>query len=67
MKHYWLSVLSNLAKSPRMYPVRDFVVGTFARKAKLKLDWVLPTLTFYYINKCIRQIHRSIERLFSKS
>ena len=43
------STFSNPA-TPRMYPVWDFVVGIFARKAMFNMGWVLSILSCQYLN-----------------
>ena len=47
--------------TPRMFPVWDFMVGVFARKAILDMGWVLSTLSWqdlYVINENNRNYKR---------
>ena len=35
--------------TPKMFPVWNFVVGIFARKAMLNMDWVFSTFSCQYL------------------
>ena len=36
---------------PRIFPIWDFMVGMFARKIMLNMDWVLSIVSIFVINR----------------